>query len=266
MHTTRILTGLVLAILAILSVFTFSTFWFGALCAVILTLAGIEWTSLLGFKSFIERGLYIIALWLSMWLSWQHLMLAEYIACLFWVAAFLLMLRPIESLTWLKRKRVLLPMGLLILATTWAAATALHVLGDLVLFYMIMLVCFGDTGAYFVGVKYGNHKLAPALSPKKSYEGLAGGIIIGSIAGMSIVFAMPSMSWQHYLMWLLLGVFLLLVGALGDLFESMLKRIVNLKDSGTLLPGHGGFLDRLDSLCAALPIYFIVAKLLGMIP
>jgi len=265
-HTTRILTGLCLAILAIISVFTFPPIWFAALCAIVVTLAGIEWTHLLRLKNVAERVLFLTALWLSMWLCWQHLIIAQYVACLFWIGAFLLLLQPVDSLHWLSRKRVLLPMGLLILSTTWAAAAALQAYGHLIVFYMIMLVCFGDTGAYFVGVKLGKHKIAPALSPKKSYEGLVGGIIIGTIAGMSIVFSMPNMAWHQYLLWLVLGVFLLLVAALGDLFESLLKRKVNLKDSGSLLPGHGGFLDRVDSLCAALPVYFIVAKLLGLIP
>lgn len=266
MHTTRIITGGALGILAIVAVFTFSTFWFGGLCAVALTLAGLEWTCLLRLKKFSERLLFIIALWFCMWISWQYLIIVQYMACLFWISAFLLLLRPMESLTWLRRKRVLLPIGLLILATTWAAATALHEYGHLIIFYMIMLVCFGDTGAYFVGVKFGRHKLAPTLSPKKSYEGLVGGLIIGSIAGMSIVIAMPGMNWRGYLIWAVLGLFLLIVAALGDLFESLLKRQVDLKDSGSLLPGHGGFLDRLDSLCAALPVYLIVAKLAGLIP
>jgi phosphatidate cytidylyltransferase len=265
-HTKRIITGLFLAIFAIVATFLFPTFAFGVVCGVVVSLAAIEWLSLMQLNAWRDRTLFLIALWFAMWIAYHHTLIVQAVALIFWIAAFLLLLLPISALDWLKSRFVMIPMGLLMLGSTWGAAVAIHNISHLVMFYMIMLVCFGDTGAYFTGVKWGKHKMAPNLSPKKSYEGLLGGLIVGSIAGMSMVLLMPEQSGMRLLLWLGLGIFLLLVAALGDLFESLLKRLTNIKDSGSLLPGHGGVLDRVDSLCAALPVFYLAAKVLGILP
>lgn len=265
MHSKRIITGAILGIIAILAVFALPNVGFAALCGILVTLGALEWTQFMRLNGKFEKLLYVIAVWLAMWLVQQHLVISLYLAVLWWVAAIIMLFMPMHSVQGLKNRYVLLPLGLFILSTTWAAAVALHAVSHAVLFYAIMLVAFGDTGAYFVGCKWGKHKMAPVLSPKKSYEGLIGGMVVGTIAGMSVVAFMPVQSFYHYLLWVVLSVLLLLVAAMGDLFESMLKRLVEVKDSGSLLPGHGGVLDRIDSLSAALPVYFVLAMALGLI-
>lgn len=126
------------------------------------------------------------------------------------------------------------------------------------IFLVLLVVMAGDSGAYFSGVSLGRHKLYPAISPNKSVEGAAGGLI-GSLGGAFVARAwfFPELSPLDCLA---LGAGLGLLGQLGDLFESMLKRSFGVKDSGTLFPGHGGILDRLDSLLFTFPPAFYYAR------
>jgi phosphatidate cytidylyltransferase len=114
------------------------------------------------------------------------------------------------------------------------------------IFLVLFIVMLGDSAAYFIGMNFGKRKLYPAISPKKSVEGAIGGLV-GSFAG-ALFFKLSFFSVLSITDCLLLGVGLGVLGQLGDLFESMLKRSFGVKDSGTLIPGHGGILDRLDSL------------------
>ena len=126
--------------------------------------------------------------------------------------------------------------------------------GVIWIFFLLTLIFFGDTGAYYVGSYLGRHKLCPAVSPNKTIEGSVGGLAtnIGVGALFKYLF-MPLLPWGlSILFFLSMGV----VGQLGDLFESGLKRVGNIKDSGTLLPGHGGILDRIDALLFAAPVAY----------
>lgn len=126
------------------------------------------------------------------------------------------------------------------------------------LLFMTYLLTWGtDTGAYFVGVHWGRHSLAPKVSPKKSIEGAIGGLVVGSLAG--IIYAI----WAKLpvLPWVVIIPFATIIGQLGDLFESMLKRGANIKDSGHFLPGHGGVLDRFDSMMFTAPFIYYLALL-----
>ncbi|WP_082008446.1 phosphatidate cytidylyltransferase [Photobacterium gaetbulicola] len=126
---------------------------------------------------------------------------------------------------------------------------------------LVLLVCFlvwaADTGAYFSGKRFGKHKMAPAVSPNKTIEGLVGGAMLavavtwGGAALMGIPFASLSSL-------LLIAVVSVVASVLGDLVESMFKRAAGIKDSGSILPGHGGILDRIDSLTAALPVFALL--------
>lgn len=127
-------------------------------------------------------------------------------------------------------------------------------LGARLIFLMAVVVWAGDSAAYYVGSAFGRHKLAPAVSPGKTWEGAAanvGGGLLGAAVARWTFF--PDLEWRHALA---LAVILSVVGQLGDLFESALKRGAAVKDSGALLPGHGGFLDRLDSLIVSGPALF----------
>ncbi|MDL2207978.1 phosphatidate cytidylyltransferase [Desulfovibrio sp. OttesenSCG-928-M14] len=119
-----------------------------------------------------------------------------------------------------------------------------------------------DTGGYYVGTRFGRHKIWTLVSPKKSWEGLFGGLALCLVAIPLLGLIGQAMEWNMLRLpawgWLLTALILNLAALLGDFFESALKRSLNIKDSGTLLPGHGGLLDRLDSLLFALPVFMII--------
>ena len=128
------------------------------------------------------------------------------------------------------------------------------VYGPLMLFYLLSLVWLADIGAYFCGKRFGRNKLAPAISPGKTREGLAGGLLT-NVPWMLLVYWYTD-GWGLALVpFLLIGIVTSLVSVVGDLFESVLKREAGVKDSSRLLPGHGGVLDRVDSVIAATPIF-----------
>jgi phosphatidate cytidylyltransferase len=131
-------------------------------------------------------------------------------------------------------------------------------LGRLWLVFLLAVVMVGDAGAYFIGRTFGKSPLAPVLSPKKTIEGLVGGIVF-SVATAVLLgrLALPHLAFATAVG---LGLSMALLGVVGDLFESLLKRSARIKDTSSLLPGHGGVLDRIDSLLFAAPFLFLYVK------
>ncbi len=182
---------------------------------------------------------------------------------LWWALSFVLILGyPDNSSSWNDNSRIAV-MGLLALLPTWAGIVLLKYLdpgGGLVLGLVIMVAAV-DVGAYFAGNQFGRRKLAPVLSPNKSWEGVWGGLITCLVVGFLFAwllnrFLLPLAGWQFAAL-LLLPVPVAAFAVLGDLVESMLKRNSQVKDSGQLLPGHGGLLDRVDGLIAATPVFVL---------
>ena len=153
------------------------------------------------------------------------------------------------------------------LIPAWASVVALHGVdpgGPQLVISLLILVSVADSGAYFAGRHWGRVKLAPAISPGKTREG-----VYGALAG-SVIFALL-LAWfrpetGHPALLVLLCLAVTLISVAGDLFESLLKRQAGVKDSGKLLPGHGGVLDRIDSLTAAAPLYLLGLLHLGLQP
>lgn len=166
---------------------------------------------------------------------------------------------------WLARKWTLVGndffgylVGFLVILPTWAALLLLHAASPWLLLAAMALVWVADVAAYFSGRAWGRHKLAPAISPGKTWEGVAGAVL-GVLLYGGIVLGFSTLPVSLPLP--LLGMALLLLTAVsivGDLFESLLKRQAGLKDSSTLLPGHGGVLDRIDSLTSTLPLAALI--------
>jgi phosphatidate cytidylyltransferase len=130
--------------------------------------------------------------------------------------------------------------------------------GPRVLFLLVLTVMVSDTSQYYTGRRFGRRPLAAAVSPKKTVEGAVGGLLFGTA-----LFAIVATWWLPAMpigFRVLLGLTLVALGIAGDLFESMLKRSAGVKDSSTLIPGHGGILDRIDALLFAAPVYYIVLK------
>jgi phosphatidate cytidylyltransferase len=126
--------------------------------------------------------------------------------------------------------------------------------GPKLVFFLLVVVWIGDAGAYYTGKALGRHKLSPRISPKKTVEGLVGGITTSIIAAIVIHFTFfPEFPLPHAIV---AGVILSACGVIGDLAESLWKRSADVKDSGTLIPGHGGFLDRFDSIFFTAPILY----------
>ncbi|MBT8436567.1 MAG: phosphatidate cytidylyltransferase, partial [Gammaproteobacteria bacterium] len=137
-----------------------------------------------------------------------------------------------------------------------------YVYGGEMLLYLFSIVWIADIGAYFSGRRFGKRKLAPAISPGKTWEGFCGGLVANLLWIIGIYFF--STGWGFgFLQFVLIGVATSLISVVGDLFESILKREAGVKDSGKLLPGHGGVLDRIDSLIAASPVFVAGTFLAG---
>jgi phosphatidate cytidylyltransferase len=151
--------------------------------------------------------------------------------------------------------------GLLVLVPAWLALARLHAHGPQLLLFLILLVVAADVGAYFAGRRFGRSKLAPLVSPGKTWEGVLGGFVAAALL------AAVGVWWFEVDASRFLGLCLIVVVAsiIGDLTESLFKRHAGLKDSGTLLPGHGGLLDRVDSVTAAAPVFLVGLERLGLL-
>jgi phosphatidate cytidylyltransferase len=185
------------------------------------------------------------------------------IAAVWWALSFVMIITyPKYSSVWTQNVPMRAAFGVLTLIPTWVAVISLRnnlyevdpFYGASLIFYVLGIVWAADIGAFFVGVKFGKHKLRPNVSPGKSIEGLIGGVM----ASLAII-AFAALHYQFEAsrmgLHLLIGVITVAVSALGDLNESMFKRCAGIKDSGKLLPGHGGIMDRIDSLTAAFPVF-----------
>jgi phosphatidate cytidylyltransferase len=252
---TRILTGAVLGLVAIWATFAMSPVIFGTLCGLVISVAALEWLNIAGHKTLLSRIIYVALLWLIADLALLYWQATLWISAVFWVLAFISLRLPLARLDVLKNPWVLLVLGYFTLVPAWVGLVLLHQTSHTMLFFLIMAVPFADTGAYFVGKYCGKHKMSPVLSPNKTYEGLAGSLVVGLIAAMSVVPFMDAPYAHHSAWFFVLGVLVIVASAGGDLFESLVKRLYEVKDSGNVLPGHGGMLDRVDSLCAAVPLY-----------
>ena len=257
----RIITAAWLAPLMLAGLFGLSGGLFALFTAAIVLQAGWEWTNLAGIRHRDNRlllvgvlALAMLMLWLSgaalaAWPLW--LGVAGWLANLYWVVHY-----PERGAQWQSPARRLL-MGLWVLLPAWVGLNVLRDTGAVWLLFVLLLVWCADIGAYFAGRAFGRRKLAPRVSPGKSWEGVAGGLV--ATAALAVLFA----SWQGLglgggLALLLATLVVTLVSVLGDLLESMLKRFRGIKDSSALLPGHGGVLDRIDSLTAALPLFALL--------
>lgn len=274
----RIITALILAPLALIAILFLPIWWFEVAIAGVIGLGAYEWANMSGIcerpkKVALMIAAFAVCMLLSMIVDvpqiWHqgklhglyHFILGA--AALWWVVSLAMIIAyPRYSAFWRNSKSIRVLFGALTLIPTWVAVvslrTSLHDVdpfyGSSLIFYVLGIVWAADIGAFFVGVKFGRHKLRPNVSPGKTLEGLLGGVTasvaIIAFAALHYHVAM-SMIWLH----LMIGGITVGVSALGDLNESMLKRCAGIKDSGKLLPGHGGVLDRIDSLTAAFPVF-----------
>lgn len=205
-------------------------------------------------RPFAYAALVLIVVMLSLWQS-QSWVIWWTLATLLWgVAVTWVLTFPQHTERWYSKQ--LSVIGVVMLTASLTAMYYLWSLSAWWLLYVFVLVWCADSGAYFVGRKFGRRKMAPHVSPNKSVEGLMGGLLTGFLVVLGVAFGLlRHWSGTALALFLLLSLLTIVMSVFGDLFESMLKRHAGVKDSGTILPGHGGILDRIDSQLSAMPIF-----------
>jgi phosphatidate cytidylyltransferase len=262
----RILTALILIPLVIFGIFYASEFYFKLITTGIILLAAWEWSRLSAWQDLPKRFLYVSIQAVILYLSLPYLT-SDWpltFGLVFWLLL-------IAYLIWARSKPVLpvisppisAGLGWLIMTLCWIALQRLQ-LTPVYLMFMLLIIWLADTAAYISGRLWGQHLLAPTLSPKKTWEGFSIGLLFTFFSAMVILYFLKGIKSSLWQMWLLV-LLTSLASVAGDLFESQLKRLRGLKDSGQLLPGHGGILDRIDSLLAAAPVFTGSLLLLGLV-
>ncbi|PHS70942.1 MAG: phosphatidate cytidylyltransferase [Methylophaga sp.] len=259
----RLLTAVVLIPLVVISLLYLPTSIFKWLLAGVVGLAAWEWFAMIGFNSRSRMLFAVVTLIFTAVIGlflWIGVLLI--IAIIVWTLVLLFVGRyahhtlPKTAQRWLLQPVFSLIMATVALSLFWLSAIHLHAtnLGPQQLLYVLVLVWLADTGGYFAGKRWGRRPLAKAISPNKTWEGVAGALVLGFIWAM-IAYYWGLSGTLSLSSWLILSAISLLVSIVGDLFESLFKRSYQVKDSGHLLPGHGGMLDRIDSLIAAVPVF-----------
>jgi phosphatidate cytidylyltransferase len=267
----RILTAIVLIALLFSALFFLPINYFYGLTTIVTLLAAWEWTTLSGITVLWERAVYLIWILLSMGFVFLHssFLILGASVCWWVFACCLVIVFPRGSSWWGGQSFVRAVMGIFTLLPCWMAINILKTMGYQGLAYLILLLSWvwaADIGAYFVGRRFGKTLLAPHLSPKKSWEGLAGGfILLAIILGIEYFLFLRLMPIQATLILAGLATVVFVMSVFGDLFESMLKRQAGVKDSGSILPGHGGILDRIDSLLSAAPVFVMALMIFNLI-
>ncbi len=300
----RILTAVVLATLVILAIFQLPSIYFSLFLALV-TLGGAwEWLSLTGVEKTSTRILFLFALILPMlgvtyWtlflellsesLEWPELKdysdALEWLVIppvLFWLLSMILIRHSAPQLLVMEFKpRTQALIGWMVLLAAWMFLGKLRsYYGSFMVLYFLILIWIADISAYFVGKKWGKDKLAPEISPGKTLQGMYGALASAVVSGVGFYFcgklvAEDTGAPQDESLWFLdelvsvdiafLSILTVLLSIYGDLFFSLVKRRKGVKDSGKLLPGHGGILDRVDSIVAAAPFFYAGILLIGRI-
>lgn len=271
----RLITALILIPMVIAALFLLPLMGFALVTLAVCMLAAWEWGQLAGLVARSQRiwlailcGFLLALMMLSVPAYYQpmrQLLQVEgplWLSLVWWLAALLLVLfYPRSAALWRHSRLLRLVFGLLTIVPFFWGMLALrqfgyqqnHFTGAWWLLYVMLLVWGADSGAYMFGKLFGKHKLAPKVSPGKTWEGLVGGLVTSAV--ISWLFGRYAPLNVVPMTLLICSVLAALASVLGDLTESMFKREAGIKDSGHLIPGHGGILDRIDSLTAAVPVF-----------
>jgi phosphatidate cytidylyltransferase len=275
----RIITASVLATLIALAVFKLPMEYFSLLIGLVTLLAAWEWCNLADVTSLVKRVLFLLVLILPMlgiqfWtqileliaqtVDWPDVRdysgILEWLVIppvLFWILVMILIRNtPTGVLNLQLKTRYKAFIGWFILLSAWMFLSRLRAFyGTEMTMYFLILIWAADISAYFAGKKWGTTKLAPEISPGKTVAGMYGALISGLVCAvvLSLIYGFNLMIASDFV---LLSVLTVLISIYGDLFVSVVKRQRGVKDSGSLLPGHGGVLDRIDSLIAAIPFFY----------
>jgi phosphatidate cytidylyltransferase len=255
----RILTALILGCALLVGLFALEPRWTVPAFGVVFVIGAWEWARFGGLKATAARLAYAAIIGVLLVLGWrvtQDSAVLEVVlsaACAWWVLAFVWLLTVPER----HQATLTLVCGVLVLVPAFLALARLDIAhrgpvrGPMIVLWLVFLVIAADIGAFFVGRAFGKRKLAMRVSPGKTWEGAIGGMATVALVAWAgaACFGLPVLSGVAF--GCVVGIF----SVVGDLTESMFKRAAGLKDSGAILPGHGGMLDRIDSVSAAAPLY-----------
>ncbi|WGE91789.1 phosphatidate cytidylyltransferase [Actinobacillus genomosp. 1] len=277
----RVLSAIVMVIAVLAGIFLLSPLPLTIILAAIITAAMWEWAQFAGFKRSLPRAVVafvtVCLFILLIFGNTNYIRAARFltdetapllfISCIWWLIALVLVVTyPRSANVWAKSVSAKFIFGFCTLIPFFIAALALRFnnyavdefQGTYLLLYVCLLVWGADSGAYFFGRAFGKHKLAPKVSPGKSWEGAIGGLMTSCVIAFLFLEFAPNNVFGRELAtvpFILVSVATVAISVLGDLAESMFKRQANIKDSSNLIPGHGGILDRIDSLTAAIPFF-----------
>lgn len=268
MLKTRILTSLTLIPVLLASIFLLPSLYWALLMLLVIALGAWEWANMAGFSP-AQRKLYcLVSVLLGLILCFftldgEHEVYPVIFAGLLVGTLFWLFAAPVWLTTryYVKSAWVMVVAGWLILVPAWLALIVLHMLNPWLLLGVLVAVWIADSAAYFSGRRFGKHKLAPHISPGKTWEGVFGALLAVSLYGIGISALLPLSLWMSCIF--VVGLWVITAfSIIGDLIESLIKRQAGVKDSGHLLPGHGGVLDRIDGLTSSLPIAALVINII----
>lgn len=243
---------------------------FALFIGLIVVLGGWEWANFAGWSSIKDRTIYVSALILLMLAVYfgkdkysQLIDTVLWIALIWWVISLFIVSRYPDLPDYLFNEKTQLVIGVLVLLPMWTGLYQLKLNPNSTLWivYLMFVVWGADVGAYFIGRAFGRRKLAPNVSPGKSWEGVFGGMLavflVATVAGLYLS-GSENFKILNWVVLFTVSVVVLAVSILGDLVESMFKRNRGIKDSSNILPGHGGVMDRADSLTAAVPVFALL--------
>lgn len=273
----RIFTALIMVGLFFASIAYLPLPLLALLLALLVGLGAWEWSQMSGWKQPVARVTYVLLVFAALGAIYVYCQLGGApsreqvqpllgLACLWWSFALLWVKGfPHSAVLW---RGVIMrsAMGILILVPGWMSAVYLlsFAEGGALMVVMVLVTATADIGAYFAGRRFGKHKLAIAVSPSKTWEGFWGGLAACAVLAVLLWSLLPGHAGQIGLASVVVVTLMTaLASVIGDLTVSMVKRESGVKDSGSLLPGHGGVLDRLDSLCGAAPVFALGLLLVG---
>ena len=268
----RLITAFTLGPLLLWAFIALPDAYFAGLLAVIVLLGAKEWVTMARLSNsmllpyLVVSALLIYACWWLIQNNTDAISFVLYIACAWWLTGFVVLAvynSGKEQVLYNPFLRAVL--GFVLLLPTFSALFILRSqYGISMLFFLLFLIWFADSGAYFAGKRFGKNKLLPHVSPGKTWEGVIGGVVASVTFSMIFAFYNNAISNDEYLMFVISAFVTVIFSIEGDLMESMFKRQVGIKDSSHILPGHGGVLDRIDSLTSASPIFVVCLMVLGI--
>ena len=255
MFIQRLMTSLILIPLVLLTLFYANPWVLGGIVLLITVIAGKECWKLIPVDQLVLKVGFILLLLFDVWACGTLFSYWLSLGLLIWLLVYIAIITFPNSQNYWGNPFTVASICLILLPLFIQSLIHVYYLpqGKSLIVYLLFLIWAADIGAYLMGRRFGIHKLIPQVSPGKSWEGVTGGFVLSMlVAAVGFIYFTP----YSLFIWFTLAICTVVISIFGDLFISILKRRCHLKDTGAIIPGHGGILDRLDSLIAALPVFY----------